>query len=147
MDTTGTPHRTGSDDARARRRRFEDNRANWDDRAALHVASGYGIEELVADPSQGSILAVLTNVTAMAAFPHVVSGAWLVAGAFLTGVASWHMVRHHRAAREILSWLAAHRTEQGSLPEKVLHDGRPAQVAPLAWTAANTLLALDALAA
>jgi hypothetical protein len=27
----------------------------------------------------------------------------------------------------------------------VLHDGRPAQVAPLAWTAANTLLALDAL--
>ena len=51
MDTTGTPHRTGSDDARARRRRFEDNRANWDDRAALHVASGYGIEELVADPA------------------------------------------------------------------------------------------------
>lgn len=53
----------------------------------------------------------------------------------------------HRAAREVLSWLAAHRTEQGSLPEKVLHDSRPAQVAPLAWTAANTLLALDALAA
>ncbi|OFT58888.1 hypothetical protein HMPREF3159_07430, partial [Brachybacterium sp. HMSC06H03] len=52
----------------------------------------------------------------------------------------------HLPAREILSWLAAHRTEQGSLPEKVLHDGRPAQVAPLAWTAANTLLALDALA-
>ena len=52
------------------------------------------------DPSQGSILAVLSNVTALAAFPHVVSGAWLVAGAFLTGVASWHMVRHHRAARE-----------------------------------------------
>ncbi|WP_341855608.1 cytochrome ubiquinol oxidase subunit I [Brachybacterium sp. GPGPB12] len=44
---------------------------------------------------------MLTNVTAMAAFPHVVSGAWLVAGAFLTGVASWHMVRHHRAAREM----------------------------------------------
>ena len=55
--------------------------------------------------------------------------------------------REHLPAREILSWLAAHRTEQGSLPEKVLHDGSPAQVAPLAWTAANTLLALDALAA
>ena len=53
------------------------------------------------DPSQGSILAVLNNVTAMAAFPHVVSGAWLVAGAFLTGVAAWHMVRHHRTAREL----------------------------------------------
>ena len=53
------------------------------------------------DPSQGSILAVLTNVTAMAAFPHVVSGAWLVAGAFLTGVAAWHMVRHHNRARAL----------------------------------------------
>src|SRR5690606_11924466 len=53
------------------------------------------------DPSQGSILSVLTNITALAAFPHVVSGAWLVAAAFVTGVASWHMVRHHRTAREL----------------------------------------------
>ncbi|MFT0846966.1 class I SAM-dependent methyltransferase [Actinomycetaceae bacterium L2_0104] len=29
---------------------FSDNEANWDDRAALHEAAGYGIEELVADP-------------------------------------------------------------------------------------------------
>ena len=28
---------------------IQDNRANWDDRAALHEASGYGIEELVTD--------------------------------------------------------------------------------------------------
>ncbi len=46
-----------------------------------------------------SIVAVLTNVTALAAFPHVVAGAWLVAGAFVTGVATWHMVRHHNQAR------------------------------------------------
>lgn len=52
----------------------------------------------------------------------------------------------HGAAIEILRWLAEHRTEAGSLPEKVLFDGRPAEVAPLAWTAANTVLALDALA-
>ncbi|GAA1315240.1 MAG: hypothetical protein ACTIMA_08230 [Brachybacterium tyrofermentans] len=50
------------------------------------------------------------------------------------------------AALEILGWLAAHRTDAGSLPEKVLFDGRPAAVAPLAWTAANVLLTLDALA-
>lgn len=49
-------------------------------------------------------------------------------------------------ATEILRWLAEHRTEAGSLPEKVLFDGRPAEVAPLAWTAANTVLTLDALA-
>ncbi|APX35065.1 hypothetical protein BH708_18875 [Brachybacterium sp. P6-10-X1] len=48
-------------------------------------------------------------------------------------------------AEEILTWLAEHRTGAGSLPEKVLFDGRPAAVAPLAWTAANVLLALDAL--
>ncbi|MEE1649178.1 hypothetical protein V1260_00055 [Brachybacterium sp. J144] len=52
----------------------------------------------------------------------------------------------HEAAGEILDWLAAHRTEAGSLPEKVLFDGRPAALAPLAWTAANVLLACDAQA-
>ena len=29
---------------------FSDNKANWNNRAALHEASGYGIEELVANP-------------------------------------------------------------------------------------------------
>ncbi|WP_157697171.1 twin-arginine translocation signal domain-containing protein [Brachybacterium avium] len=51
----------------------------------------------------------------------------------------------HAAAMGILRWLAEHRTAAGSLPEKVLFDGRPAEVAPLAWTAANVLLTLDAL--
>ncbi|WP_177371015.1 hypothetical protein [Brachybacterium vulturis] len=51
----------------------------------------------------------------------------------------------HEAAAATLRWLAEHRTERGSLPEKVLFDGRPAEVAPLAWTAANTVLALDEL--
>lgn len=52
---------------------------------------------------------------------------------------------HCERAAALLGWLAAHRTVEGSLPEKVLFDGRPAEVAPLAWTAANVLLALDAL--
>lgn len=52
---------------------------------------------------------------------------------------------HAEQAKETLHWLAEHRTGAGSLPEKVLHDGRPASVAPLSWTAANVLLALDAL--
>lgn len=51
----------------------------------------------------------------------------------------------HAAAAELLRWLAEHRTTAGSLPEKVLFDGRPAEVAPLAWTAANAVLALDEL--
>ena len=48
-------------------------------------------------------------------------------------------------ARALLSALDSHRTLTGSVPEKVLADGRPAAVAPLAWSAACALLALDAL--
>lgn len=44
-----------------------------------------------------------------------------------------------------LGWLDAHRTALGSLPEKVLWDGSPSAVAPLAWTCALVLLALDEL--
>jgi glucoamylase len=44
-----------------------------------------------------------------------------------------------------LDWLDAHRTDEGSLSEKVLHDGTPAGVAPLTWTAATVILAVDAL--
>jgi len=36
--------------------------------------------------------------------------------------------------------LSAHRTPDGALPEKVLADGSPAAVAPLAWTAATVVL-------
>jgi hypothetical protein len=48
-------------------------------------------------------------------------------------------------ARRWLSWLAAHRTPSGSLPEKVLSNGDPAAVAPLTWTAALVVLAVDEL--
>ena len=69
------------------------------------------------DASQGSILSVLTNITALAAFPHVIAGAWLVAGAFLVGVASWHMVRHHNQARE-----AGLETEDGQVHHSMARD-------------------------
>ena len=45
-----------------------------------------------------------------------------------------------------LRWLDEHRTSAGSLPEKVLADGRPASVAPLAWSAAVAVLAADTVA-
>ncbi|HEY0215806.1 MAG TPA: glycoside hydrolase family 15 [Cellulomonas sp.] len=48
-------------------------------------------------------------------------------------------------ARSWLTWLDAHRTGTGALPEKVLADGEPAAVAPLAWTAACVVLAVAAL--
>ena len=44
-------------------------------------------------------------------------------------------------AEALLGWLGDHRTDAGSFPEKVLFDGRPAAVAPLAWTAALVVIA------
>lgn len=50
------------------------------------------------------------------------------------------------AALAWLRWLDAHRTAAGSLPEKVLADGRPAAVAPLGWPTAAVVLAAAELA-
>ena len=50
----------------------------------------------------------------------------------------------HGRASVLLSWLAAHRTRLGALPEQVTAAGQPASVAPLAWTDAAVLLALGA---
>jgi len=48
----------------------------------------------------------------------------------------------HDQAATLLDWLAAHRTNLGSLPEQVNSAGQPAGTAPLSWTDAVTLLAL-----
>jgi glucoamylase len=45
-------------------------------------------------------------------------------------------------ADRVLSWLAAHRTTLGELPEQVSQSGQPLSVAPLGWTDAVVLLAL-----
>ena len=44
-----------------------------------------------------------------------------------------------------LRWLDQHRTAAGSLPEKILPDGQPASVSPLAWTAAAVVITADRL--
>lgn len=48
-------------------------------------------------------------------------------------------------AEQWLTWLDAHRTPSGALPEKVLADGSPAAVAPLAWTCALVVLTAQTL--
>jgi glucoamylase len=48
-------------------------------------------------------------------------------------------------AVDSLRWLDQHRTAAGSLPEKVLANGQPASVAPLAWTAAAVVITADEL--
>jgi cytochrome bd ubiquinol oxidase subunit I len=46
-----------------------------------------------------SIWAVLTNNTLLAAFPHTISAAFLTAGTFVTGIATWWMVRLVRSRK------------------------------------------------
>lgn len=48
-------------------------------------------------------------------------------------------------AADLLDWTAAHRTASGAIPEKVTAEGEPRSVAPLTWSAANVVLAADAL--
>ncbi|MEU1986352.1 cytochrome ubiquinol oxidase subunit I [Nocardia sp. NPDC019395] len=43
-----------------------------------------------------SIVELLTNNTALAAFPHVVAGSFLTAATFVAGIAGWWMVRNAR---------------------------------------------------
>jgi glucoamylase len=54
---------------------------------------------------------------------------------------------HEPRARavDLLRWLDQHRTAAGSLPEKVLANGQPASVAPVAWTAAAVVITADEL--
>ena len=50
------------------------------------------------------------------------------------------MSGRREVAEHWMDWLNAHRTDWGSLPEKVLASGAPAGPAPLAWTAALVVL-------
>ena len=43
-----------------------------------------------------SIWKLLTNSTALVTFPHVIAGAWLVAGGFVLAVSAWHLGRADR---------------------------------------------------
>lgn len=66
--------------------------------------------------------------------------AWTPETAVLAG--AWATADDTRGrAVETLDWLGRHRTDAGSLPEKVRDDGSPAGPAPLAWTAAVVVTA------
>jgi glucoamylase len=54
-------------------------------------------------------------------------------------------IGHREEAMARLHWLDQHRTAAGSLPEKVLPNGQPASVSPLAWTAAAVVITADQL--
>ncbi|MGK2902242.1 MAG: cytochrome ubiquinol oxidase subunit I [Mycobacterium sp.] len=89
-----------------------------------------------------SITGLFTNNTALAAFPHAVAGAFLVAGTFVAGVCAWWMVRDpdnddartmHRPAA-ILGCLvafvsAAALTYTGDVQGKLMFQQQPMKMA------------------
>ena len=60
-----------------------------------------------------SIWDLLTNITALVTFPHVVAGALLVAGGFVLAVGAWHLARRRdepgRAGRRVAAFRPAFR--------------------------------------
>jgi hypothetical protein len=69
--------------------------------------------------------------------------AWTAETAFFALL--WASAGDRQRSEATLSWLAAHRTSLGALPEQVNSRGQPVSVAPLDWTDAVVLLALLAL--
>jgi glucoamylase len=68
---------------------------------------------------------------------------WTAITSMYAVVEACHGMRYESIAR--LKWLDSHRTPLGSLPEKVRADGTPASVAPLGWTSAAVIYAVDVL--
>ena len=58
---------------------------------------GYRYNPVTKRAELTGIWAVLSNDTAVSAFFHVISGAFLVAGAFLVGISCWHLRRDDQA--------------------------------------------------
>ncbi|MFJ4776106.1 hypothetical protein [Streptomyces sp. NPDC088762] len=69
--------------------------------------------------------------------------AWTPSTAFFA--LAWAGTGQTAKARGVLDWVLAKRNSLGELPEKVDDAGRPASIAPLAWTGAITVLSLVAL--
>jgi cytochrome d ubiquinol oxidase subunit I len=71
-----------------------------------------GVSLVDGRPRLTSIWALLGNNTALAAIPHTISGCFAVGGAFLVGVAVWHLTRRNadrdvwRASLKVGGWVS-----------------------------------------
>ncbi|TQL01653.1 glycoside hydrolase family 15 [Cellulomonas sp. SLBN-39] len=122
------------------------------DGAALDAASTFALPPFWSAPGDGAAAAWQASVPAMLRpTGGLAPGAgWRQDGVTWTpqtALYAWVAAEQGDAAqaRRWLDVLDAHRTPSGSIPEKILADGSPAAVAPLGWSAACALLALDAL--
>jgi cytochrome d ubiquinol oxidase subunit I len=81
--------------------------------------------------------AVLTNKVTLVTFPHTIAGCFLVAGALMTAVALWHLVKHgteeFRPALRLGAWVtlaaAAAVTVTGDTQGKIMTEVQPMKMA------------------
>ncbi|GEA81549.1 glycoside hydrolase family 15 [Cellulomonas uda] len=123
----------------------------YPDGAAHDAASAFVLAPFWQAPAAGGCDAWLRSITEMSRPLGVApAGEWRRDGVTWTPqttLYAWVAAENGEDERA-RAWLAAvetHRTPTGSIPEKILADGRPAAVAPLTWSAACALLAIDAL--
>ncbi|MGO1739520.1 MAG: hypothetical protein ACTHYM_11010 [Actinomycetaceae bacterium] len=134
--------------------------ASWDLTAAVRGVSGrdastaFLLPPFTDEPPAGAMAAWTVSGTEMArpAGGLAPGSSWRLDGISWTPQTSlyaWVAAENDRPEQAVrwLAWLEAHRTASGAIPEKVLADGSPAAVAPLAWSAANVVLAVQALEA
>ncbi|GAA4737055.1 cytochrome ubiquinol oxidase subunit I [Phytohabitans rumicis] len=82
-------------------------------------------------------VAVLTNKVTLVTFPHTIAGAFLVAGALMTAVALWHLMRHgteaFRPALKLGAWTtllaAAAVAISGDTQGKIMTEVQPMKMA------------------
>ncbi|MCX2963465.1 cytochrome ubiquinol oxidase subunit I [Gordonia aquimaris] len=85
-------------------------------------------------PAMNDFWAVLTNNTTLAAFPHVIAGAFLTAGTFVAAIGCWWMARNMWRAKKLRAASEAGETadlppttspsQVDATPEDLEHDAR-----------------------
>jgi cytochrome d ubiquinol oxidase subunit I len=102
-----------------------------------------GVELVDGRPQLNSIWALLTNNTALAAIPHTIAGCFAVAGAFLVGIAVWHLTRRGagksadkpvwRASLKVGGWVGmisfAALAITGDIQSKLMFEQQPMKMA------------------
>jgi cytochrome bd ubiquinol oxidase subunit I len=98
-----------------------------------------GVELVDGRPRLTSIWALLTNNTALAAVPHTIAGCFAVAGAFLVGIAIWHLTRRKddqavwRASLKVGGWVGmvafAALAITGDIQGKLMFQQQPMKMA------------------
>ncbi|MEJ3744349.1 cytochrome ubiquinol oxidase subunit I [Actinomycetes bacterium KLBMP 9797] len=98
---------------------------------------GYRVDPATGRAELTDFGAVLTNKVALITFPHTIAAAFLVAGAFVTSVGLWHLIRHRtedfRPALRLGAWVtlvaAALVAVTGDTQGKIMTEVQPMKMA------------------